>query len=125
MDKHRQLGMNHSTASHRLRVDIIWAFILETDRNKCYWCGKEMTRDSFSIEHKVPWFNSEDPKKLFFDLNNISFSHLSCNTLRGRGKRTPHITEDERLAKRRSYYHSRDKDHVRKLRRAQYLRTGT
>lgn len=38
-----------------------------------------MSRETFSIEHKIPWLDSEDPTGLFFNLDNISFSHKSCN----------------------------------------------
>lgn len=37
------------------------------------------TVDELSIEHKEPWENSDNPKELFFNLDNISFSHLKCN----------------------------------------------
>ena len=77
--KTEQLGMNPSTASHRLVKDILWALILQTGQGKCCKCGHQMTRETFSIEHKIPWLDSDNPKELYFDLNNISFSHLSCN----------------------------------------------
>ncbi len=47
-----------------------------------------MSRETFSIEHIVPWLDSDDPKGLFFDLNNIAFSHLSCNVGAARKKQT-------------------------------------
>lgn len=77
--KKKQLGMNPSTASGRLVKDILWSFIVDTEREKCFHCGEPMTRETFSIEHKIPWLDSEDPIGLFFDLDNISFSHHSCN----------------------------------------------
>lgn len=77
--KKQQLGMNESTASHRLLKDILWDFITKYRVNKCFHCKKPMTRDDFSIEHKKPWLDSEDPEGLFFDLKNISYSHKSCN----------------------------------------------
>lgn len=77
--KKSQLGMNPSTASARLVKDILWKFIRQSGEDTCYKCNKPMTRETFSIEHKTPWLNSEDPQGLFFDLDNISFSHLRCN----------------------------------------------
>lgn len=77
--KKKQLGMNPSTASHRLVKDILWNFIVYAGRDRCFRCGKKMTRETFSIEHKAPWLDSEDPVGLFFDIDNISFSHNSCN----------------------------------------------
>ena len=78
--------MHPSTASGRLIKDLLFEFIKQNNI-VCYRCKKPMTRDTFSIEHKVPWLDSYDPVGLFFDLNNISFSHLKCNIQAGRGNR--------------------------------------
>lgn len=83
--KRNQLGMNPSTASSRLVKDILFNFIDQQGIN-CYHCNSPMTREDFSIEHKTPWLDSENPKELYFDLDNISFSHLLCNT--GAARRT-------------------------------------
>lgn len=48
------------------------------------------TVEELSIEHKTPWLNSNNPKELYFDLNNIAFSHLSCNIGARRNKETKH-----------------------------------
>ena len=77
--KKMQLGMNPSTASHRLVKDILWELIKQTGQDLCCKCGEPMTRETFSIEHITPWIDSEDPVGLYFDLENIAFSHLSCN----------------------------------------------
>lgn len=45
-----------------------------------------MTRQTFSIEHKEPWLDSADPLGMYFDMANISFSHISCNTSEARRK---------------------------------------
>lgn len=80
MDKKQNLlGMNPSTASHRLVKDLLWKLIVETHRDTCHQCGKSMTRETFSIEHIKPWMLSENPVESYFDLENISFSHMSCN----------------------------------------------
>ena len=77
--KHDQLGMNPSTASNRLIKDIIFDFVGKNGMNKCHHCGKQMLRENFSIEHIVPWLDSVDPAGIFFNINNIAYSHLSCN----------------------------------------------
>lgn len=77
--KKTQLGMNPSTASNRLVKDVLWSLVVETGQGNCYRCGLPMTRETFSIEHKEPWLDSQDPLGRYFDLNNISFSHLKCN----------------------------------------------
>lgn len=89
--KHEQLGMNASTANGRLLKDILWKLIQETNQTKCFVCGEEMSRETFTIEHKIPWLDSKTPKELFFDLSNISFSHAKCNNpRRGMRKTTTH-----------------------------------
>lgn len=82
--KKEQLGMNPSTASGRLVKDVLWKLIVETRQNMCYACSGEMTRETFSVEHKTPWLDSEDPVGLYFDLENVSFSHKVCNYSRAR-----------------------------------------
>lgn len=77
MDKKaQQLGMNPGTARHRLIRDLLFSYVKDVP---CFHCGKPLTRDTFSIEHKTPWLDSDDPLGLFFDLDNISYSHESCN----------------------------------------------
>lgn len=78
--KSDQLGIPLGTANGRLRKSIIFNLVQKLNLDVCYQCNKKIeTEEEFSIEHKEPWLDSNDPKKLFFDLNNISFSHLSCN----------------------------------------------
>lgn len=93
--KQQQLGINPSTASGKLVRDILYKFILELDLNNCYHCKLPMTRETFSIEHKIPWLDSEDPIKLYFDLENISFSHQSCNSSAARSARRKYANETE------------------------------
>jgi len=82
-----QLGMPIGTASNRLRKMILFSLIQELHRNICFRCSKPIENiDDFSIEHKIAWLDSENPIGLFFDLNNISFSHMSCNSGAGRRK---------------------------------------
>lgn len=76
--KAEQLGMNPGTASNRLVKDILFRFV-EDAGHVCFQCRGKMSRDNFSVEHKVPWLDSDDPVGLYFDLDNIAFSHLDCN----------------------------------------------
>lgn len=90
--KSAKLGMHASTAQGRLVKDILFSFLVK-EGHKCFRCGGELTRDTFSIEHKVAWFDSEAPSESFFDLKNIAFSHMSCNysnTSRTGKVTTPH-----------------------------------
>jgi hypothetical protein len=123
--KQQQLGMNPSTAAHRLRVDLLFQFAIQLGY-KCHHCDGELSRDTFSIEHKTAWIDAEDPKAMFFDLSNIGFSHLGCNS---RNKRHPHqiyFTEEERkagaLVKTREW---KRKNYNAEARNIKYKRTGT
>lgn len=78
--KNEQLGMPYGTACARLRKSILFSLLKETGKNICFQCGKIIESEKeLSIEHKINWLDSENPKELFFDLKNIAFSHLSCN----------------------------------------------
>lgn len=76
--KQEQLGMNPSTASNRLAKDLLFHFI-QKEGIKCHHCKQEMARQNFSIEHIEPWLDSKNPVELYFNLQNVTFSHLSCN----------------------------------------------
>ena len=94
--KSDQLGMNHSTAANRLRKMIMFELVRQVGLNRCYRCKEIIENvEDLSVEHKVPWLDSVDPRKLYFDLSNITFSHLSCNSKSSRGK----IIIADRLAK--------------------------
>lgn len=117
--------MNPSTASNRLVKDILWKFIEESGEDVCFKCGEIMSREDFSIEHKEPWLDSDDPVKNFFDLENISFSHLNCNISAARRiKLTVEEKEkilEERKFRKREYMKSR---YSYESRREKYLTTG-
>lgn len=73
-----QLGMPYGTAANRLRKMLMFKFAQELGKDRCFKCGEKIeTERELSIEHKKAWFNI-DPD-LFWDLDNIAFSHLSCN----------------------------------------------
>lgn len=96
--KQLQLGMNPSTASHRLVKDILWKFVSSSSKS-CYKCGKDMCRETFSIEHVEPWLDSTDPVGLYFDLDNIKFTHLRCNVASARKKPAPLCGTDSAYSK--------------------------
>lgn len=79
--KSKALGMSHGTAANRLRKNILFSFVCRLDLNMCHQCRTEiLSVEELSIEHKEPWLRADDPVKSFFDLDNIAFSHLSCNS---------------------------------------------
>ena len=78
--KNDLLGMSHGSAVHQLRKRIMFAMIQRLDEDTCYRCGFKITNiKELSVEHKQPWQSAPNPIDAFFDLNNIAFSHLTCN----------------------------------------------
>lgn len=70
------LGMNFSTASSRLKKNILHSILVRIGESNCFKCGTEIaTPEELSVEHKVAWRTPEQ----FWDLENIAFSHLRCN----------------------------------------------
>jgi len=125
--KTQQLGMNPSTASGRLNKDILFAFVKEAGHT-CFRCGEELTRDTFSIEHKEAWLDSKEPIQLFFDLSNIAYSHLSCNVKASRVPNKVYLTaEEKRLAKNkrnREWWANLSKEEQQRIRQDKYQRNG-
>ena len=72
--KNKQLGMDAGTAQSQLKQIILWSLLQETGRTTCFVCNEEMSLETFSIEHMIPWLDKENAIELFFDLKNISFS---------------------------------------------------
>lgn len=82
----QQLGMSHGAAAHRLRKLILFNQLKKYEDNVCVRCKKIIESvDDLSIEHIDPWENRS--VELFWDLNNIAFSHNSCNRPHTRGQK--------------------------------------
>lgn len=76
--KSETLGMPHGTASHRLRKMILFKYVVLAGDNYCFKCGAEIESvNDLSIEHKYPWEGVS--AELFWNLENIAFSHIKCN----------------------------------------------
>lgn len=119
MKKKEQLGMNPSTAAGRLRKNVLFSLVQRCGEDLCHQCGNKIeTPEELSIEHKTPWLDSEDPVRLFFDLDNISFSHLSCNAAAARKN---HVSREHYLERRKR---EGKKYYTKESRRERYLRTG-
>lgn len=73
-----QLSMPYGTACHRLRKLVLFDLLRRHGENICYRCGGPIqTVEELSLEHKNPWENVN--ASLFWDLDNIGFSHHACN----------------------------------------------
>lgn len=97
------LGVSFSTANQRLRKMILFRLLRKCGENTCFKCKESIDRiEDLSTEHIKPWEGiSVD---LFWDLENIAFSHIRCNTPHrwgnpnfgkefGRHKKTEHAPE--------------------------------
>lgn len=74
------LGVPIGTANARLLKALLFDLAKRLSLTRCFRCGGEIeTVGTFSIEHKAAWEHSLAPRDLFFDLDNISFSHRACN----------------------------------------------
>lgn len=80
-----QLGMYTSRAANKLNRSIMYHLAKKLNEHYCYRCGAEIcTIKEFTVEHKTPWLDSPNPVELYFDLENIAFSHFLCNSRAGR-----------------------------------------
>ena len=82
--KNKLLGMNFSTASAKLKKLLMFDMMIQLGLDNCFQCGSKIQgAEVLSVEHKEPWQSSLSPKDSFFNLDNIAFSHLSCNSAAG------------------------------------------
>lgn len=74
------LKMPFSTASHRLKKQIMLRLLQRLNADICFNCEQQIINpEELSVEHIKPWLNREDGQELFWDLDNIAFSHVKCN----------------------------------------------
>ena len=72
------LGMPQGTAMNRLRKMVLFRQLKKYRDNICARCEKEIENvEQLSIEHVKPWEGRS--AELFWDMDNIAFSHLDCN----------------------------------------------
>jgi len=82
---HLVLGQPIGTAAHRLRKMIIFDMCKKLSLDMCYRCHLRIEKiEELSIDHKKPYLNGDDPLRLFWDINNIAFSHSKCNSAAAR-----------------------------------------
>ncbi len=75
------IGMPFQTANHRLRASILFSLVVRCGDDICFRCGEKITNPKdLSVEHKKEWMG--ESVALFWDLDNIAFSHRSCNVNR-------------------------------------------
>ena len=78
--KSELLGIPWGTANGRMRKMLIWHLVTKFELGSCYRCDEKInTIEELSIEHKEAWQSADDPIEVFYDMENITFSHLYCN----------------------------------------------
>lgn len=66
------------TATARLKKAFTLKLLRQLSQDICYRCGQKIeTVTELSFDHKLPWLNSDT--SLFWDLDNLTVSHFSCN----------------------------------------------
>lgn len=121
--KKEQLGVSLGTAAARLRKNIMFNLAKKAGDDFCFRCGKKIeTVEEFSIEHKLPWLDSETPVELFFDLNNIAFSHLGCNVGSARRVNKKYANATQRRAAR--YLRAKDNGAAKRWKDKEKVKRG-
>lgn len=99
-----QLGQPADKAQAILRRRVMLALIQKAGLDCCARCGARLVDpDDIALDHVVPWRNSQNPKKLFWDLDNVRFSHKHCNiehSLRRKSKAEKRARENARRRER-------------------------
>jgi hypothetical protein len=76
--KVEQLGMSQGKAGGKLYRLLLFYMAKKLGMDICFRCGKRIERlEEFSIDHKKAWLDVD--VALFWDLENIAFSHRKCN----------------------------------------------
>ena len=85
--KKDQLGKSISAARAILLKQILWRYLDSAGDVLCFRCSERMSSNDFTLDHVEPWWNSSSD--LFWDLDNVRFSHHRCNSKhhRPRGKK--------------------------------------
>jgi len=120
--KDKVLGMPYGTASNRLHKQILYSLAAKCNQNICCRCNKPIeVSTELSIEHKTAWLNAENPLEAFFDLDNIAFSHLSCNCKAARKVNKKNRTQEEM---REVWRTNAKRRYTTDKRRKKFLRSG-
>jgi hypothetical protein len=109
-DMRAQLGMYPTTARHKLNRLIMFSLVQKSGLDLCFRCGEKiLTPKELSVDHKLPWFRIST--ELFWDLENIAFSHFSCNSEEGRSRNPSNTRNPNLIAPDGMLWCSRCKDY--------------
>jgi hypothetical protein len=117
------LGEAFGTANNKLKKSILFHMAKMLDMDTCYRCSNKIeTVAEFSIEHKESWMRAESAVEAFYDLNNIAFSHISCNIAASYKHRIYASKEEQRKAGFDRYWAKPEKREQHNLRRREKLK---
>lgn len=75
----KNLGMSYDNAYHKLIKKLLFTTLTINNFNICSKCNKDIENvDDLDICHRLSWLDSDNPKELFFDVNNVVFNHMDC-----------------------------------------------
>lgn len=84
LEESEMLGMPISTARSKLYKQVLLNALKAFNNDICYRCGEPITEAlELSIDHVINWRRAPNAKELYFDTNNIKFSHNHCNSMAG------------------------------------------
>ena len=73
------MGKSYQSCVSKLNRQILFSLVQELHKDICHKCNTKIEDiKDFSIEHIIPWQVNKSAE-LFWDIKNISFSHLKCN----------------------------------------------
>lgn len=73
------LGMSFGTARAQLQRKVLFDLVQKAEEDICFRCGGKILKlEELSIEHKKNWLDVNP--ELFWDLQNVAFSHQKCNS---------------------------------------------
>src|ERR1044072_7625061 len=76
----KQLGVRYKTASSRLDRKLLFFLAQKCGMDICYRCGKRIEDISdFDRDHKEPYLHKDNAIELYSNVENVGFSHKSCN----------------------------------------------
>lgn len=74
------LGEKLSTAKSKLNKMLMFELAKKCNMATCFRCGHKIEDiGEFTIDHKESWILGDNPSRLFYDIDNIAFSHAKCN----------------------------------------------
>lgn len=83
------LGMPYGTAEKHLRKAMLHTLAQQCGKNVCRWCRTPIESPSdLAVVHIQDWAGDA---ALFWDLNNVAFSHVSCAAERGGIQQEDHM----------------------------------